>query len=237
MKRYCYLAVLAALVSAGPARAGLVIDDFGSTTYPYPAPTGFVQGAVGQSTIAETGLPEGATFGGVRTATISVASVTSTGDFANFRVDPSPTGSGGSLSYASTTGTDGALRLAYGPGPDLDLAGHHGIRVDLLEFDHANGLDMTVILTLTDASGAEMSETLAVSSAGRQTLTFALTGFSGLDLGQIRTIGLTFDAGLSSDFRLASITAVPEPGGLACVGMGATLAAGLAWRRRPAPAS
>ncbi len=239
MKPITVLAALVAAVAvgAGPSRAELVIDSFRSSTYPYPAPTGLVQGAVGFSTISETGLDPGETIGGVRTVSVAVGSNATAGDFANVRVSGSPMDASGSLSYSSTTGADGSLTLSYGlgggAGLDLDLSDHGAISVGFLNFDRANGLDMPVTLRLVDMDGVESSVTLDVTAPGAQSLNFSLAQFSSLvDLSRIKGIELLFEAGLSADFRLSSITAVPEPSGMALLGAGLAGVAGVAWRRR-----
>ena len=219
-----------AAIIAAPASAGaigvLVIDDFNSGTLSTDVSSGV---SITQQ--------DGTMAGGQR----DVAAFAELNPFSQMLgIDIN----NGLLSYSSGFGLDGRLTLDYdgstdvedgdlplemGEGLGLSLAGLTDIEFDFLDVD----MDFTLRVMMMDGSAVSEFVDVAVTEGNNQTISLDLSGFSSVDLSDIDRMMFMFnvaDGGPGSeslDFTLGGITAIPAPGVLALLGLGA-----IASRRR-----
>ncbi len=217
--------VCGSLFGAATDASAVVIDDFSTTTI---APT--ILTAPGASVFNDVGVAGVA--GGDRTVTLSATMASSIVNGVGFGIG------GGQLTYGSGPAADGAIGLSY---TGAGLAGALGgaplsILVNFLSFDDGFNLGMDVTVTVSDGTDtAQLTQSIVGSSPGPFTLSFALANFMNVgmvDLANLTSIDVDFEAGQGQDFVLGSITAlVPEPGAVMVWGT-VFLTAGLFLRRR-----
>lgn len=233
----CGFAVMCLAVVLSPTVAfaiDITIDDFQTADPVWPV----IRTTAGTTTRTEIGLPGASVIGGERITNIVGQSFAVPGvDQVIGTIAPGP----GIFDYVSSSGANGAVNFVYlgpgGGGLNANLAGTSGIRLDFLEFDHANSLDMSVSVTLFDGNTSTALAD-ALTTSGGQSLYFNFNDFPGInafDLSNVQSLDILVDPQLAADFRLAGISTfnelVPEPTAVAVWGVVACVA-GLAFRRQ-----
>ena len=219
-------ACLAVLALAGAAQA-TVIDEF-SGRVAADWPLVLTQQGTNVATPTETTLA--GVLGGMRQSALTAQAMDVNGlDEVALTVF---TGPPSVLDYSSSSGGTGSVYVKYGTaisgGPLLGLnpVALPLVQINFLRYDFPSGQPLT--LTLTPYQGTTAGTPLIAQTvgAGAQTVTFNLAG-SGLT--SLDGLQLGIDAPQAADFRIESITDVPEPVTLALLAAGAGL---LALRRR-----
>ncbi len=126
-------------------------------------------------------------------------------------------------------GVDATGTASAGTALNANLSSFTQFKVNVLSNDQPASL------TLQVGSGAgAFNVTKAVMPnmvSTAQSVTFSFSEFTGVDFSDVDAIGLLVDTGTSGDIVLDSFEAVPEPGTMIALGLGA---AALAARRRKA---
>ncbi len=225
--RLAIFAIAGGMTSA--ACADVLIDDFSSVDDPTPWPV--VITTIDSIDINELGLTN--VIGGSRHSTVRATFLETLGlDFVQAAIVPN---FGMILDYSSTAGARGDWDLLYdedGAGLNADFSAITDIMIEFGRFDFANGQPLPVTVTLFDGNSAALL-TRSLDSPGPQTLSFAMSDFSGiglLDLAHLQSISVFLDPGAAVDFRLTQIYGVPAPASLALLGLGAAAIGGRRWR-------
>lgn len=196
------VAALACLV--GPATApagGVTIDNF-SDTAGVLLSNGLRQSTVGTQT-ASDGPGVHGVLGGARRLTLTASGLDMAGvDAITVRI----VRQGTSLSYDSSVGAVGQLRVDYnagGAGLAVDLSTSTGLALDFAVVD-PSAPPCVVSLILADNSKS-VTATQQVTSAGKQTVVFRLTSFRGVNLRKLRSISVTLAPSRAGDLQLGGI--------------------------------
>jgi hypothetical protein len=211
----CFFLGVSPVVNA----ADITVDDFSATTLP----PGAGIGSLNQSGVGTTGpFPDGpnaGVLGGYRTITNQVTA-TGGGINANMTIQTGPQ----TLSYNTDSGVAGILTLLYdanGVGLFADFSG--GTSLDL-PFSAIDLPGLVVMATLSDGTNS-FTQSSGALAAGAQTVSFPLSGFTGVDLSNVQSVKLVFDAANSQDFTLSGpggiiiVQEIPEPASLALWGV------------------
>lgn len=201
------------------AEATIVIDDF-TTTQDGAAWIENLTENNQQTTRVELFQPlSNAVLGGKRTTTLRADHIgVEDFDFVRGVLAPSP----GIFDYASTANARGTLSFRYDGIEQsfaADLSEASQIHIGFTFFDFANGEDLPVTITLNDGQ-TEASQSMSLGE-NELDLYFSLTDFGGVDLSSITSIEVEFSPGMGADFRLGHMAALPAPGILAVMGIGA----------------
>ncbi|MCE9545805.1 MAG: hypothetical protein K8T25_09855, partial [Planctomycetia bacterium] len=196
-------------IGADAARADTVVDNFHTSSSPF---RNIQQTGVGSNVNTESGVPQ--VIGGTRQTTVSVTGGAATARARIFN------GSPGNLQFTSS-GVTSTMSLVYnnaGAGLAANIAPFMGVSIPFVSVAlPATAPTLPVTVTLTDGAANSASATVAVTSTGAQTLLIDPSAFgaalASLDLSNIFSIKLLFDAGLGQEFSLSGpITLLtPEP--------------------------
>lgn len=193
------------------------IDSFTGTQSGAPVSL-TVTTAGGMDVASETGVP--GVIGGDRTTTLTGAMFDAPGiDSASASIYPSA----GFLDYESSVGATASVKLQYGPGLAADFSSDDRIRIDLLDFDYANGIPMLVTVSLLEGLNASTFAQSLNASGPNPTFDFPFLSFPPVvNFAAIDSIEVSFAPGKAGDFRIGSITTVvPEPASLTLLFCGA----------------
>lgn len=216
------------------SRAAIMVDDFAEKTPAYwpqnknvtdPSGTVYVEGAFGS------------VLGGDRGAGI-VGTVMVVPGFDSVHTDIFAGGGFSFFDYSSSTGASGHVQLLYGKttlgSADLSVphsAAPDAVRINLLSFDLSNGQPLTISSFGMSGASVTYLPTVQVTSAGAGYVDIPLAGFWSANAGDLNGLSLYITAAQGADFRIDSITLVPEPTTVAGLVIGAGV---MAMRRKRA---
>ncbi len=194
--------LLMCLIGPATANAGAIIVDNFSDTAGVLLSSGLRQSTVGAQT-AFDGPGVRGVIGGARRLTLAASRLDVSGvDGITVRV----VRKGTSLSYDSSVGATGQLRVDYdagGAGLGLDLSANTGVGLDFSMVD-PSAVPCAVSLTLADRAQSA-SVTLQLTKASKQTMVFNLASFRGVNLRKLRSISFTVAPGKAGDLQLGAI--------------------------------
>lgn len=178
--------LLATLVASGPALAVVVIDDFEQAAFSYDT--------LGVPSGLQTGLNPLQCIGGARETSISSTSGIAAATLNIGNPDDE---------VATVMAPDGRLELTYGP-MNVDLTqGGQNERIDALFTVLA--ADATLRITLDDIAGHQESVVVPIQGPGLHSIFFS--DFPTVDLTQVSSIHVLFDAVDEGDYHLADLRA------------------------------
>ena len=212
------IAAMALILGFNSLAYGVIIDEFDAVTdsrWPVTSTDTF------PIVLTDTGSSIGAINDRRQTTIIRDSASFSGSSVDIFDLDP---GNGPTvLSYSTGFNVDASVQLDYGTlsgGTPLGLDFAFGsiVRINFLDFDRANNTDLPVTVTIVDGSGFSTFVTQTLTAPGSQNVDFDFTGASGVNLNNIASVRVFFDAQLSHDFALDFIETVPEPSTWAMIG-------------------
>ncbi len=191
----------ACLTGPAPANAGAVmVDDFSDTA-------GLLSTGLRQSTVGVQSALDGpgvrGVIGGTRRLTLTALRLDVAGvDGITVRI----VRKGTSLSYDSSIGATGQLRLDYdagGAGLAADLSANTGLALDFSVVD-PSAVPCSVSVILADKTQSAIA-TQSLAKASKQTLLFNFASFRGVNLHKLRSISVTMAPGKAGDLQLGAI--------------------------------
>jgi hypothetical protein len=221
--------MLAILPAVG--RAAIMVDDFTSANagvWPLSTNTPNPFGGFGNS---ESGLTD--VLGNHRDEMVLSTTMDVPG-YDTFRADLFHASGLSFVDVSSSAGAKGTLQLEYGvPNGSAFGLGHsadtQAVRVTFLAVDLANGGPLRIDLLPFEGSGAPVLPPVYVTTPGAQSVDLPLDYFWYVGSQSLDGLWISFTGDKGADFRIDSISLVPEPG----MAAGLAIAAGaMALRRR-----
>jgi hypothetical protein len=234
------IAAIGTLAAPTAGRAAIIVDDFtsaGTVAWPLSTTASTPGSGFGYT---DTGLPD--VLGGRRATQIGYTTMDVPG-FDTFRADLHHTTGLSFVDVSSTSGAQGTLYLAYGQpmagAPAFGFtqsADTQALRVTFLAYDAANDQPLTIRTTAfhqndpTHSFGVSLPD-MPLSGPGAQTIDIPLADFWTNGGGTLDGFDFKFVGGKAADYRIDSITLVPEPTSAALFACGATILATVRRRR------
>lgn len=216
----CAMGVVVATLSGAATNniaMAATIDSFTGTQSGSPVSlTVSTVGPIGGA--SETGVA--GVIGGDRTTSMTGVMFDAAGiDSASASIFPAA----GFLDYESSVGATALVTLNYGPGLAADFSADDRVRIDLLDFDFANGIPMLVTVSLNDGVNSASFAQSVNASGPNPNFDFLFSAFPPVvNFAAIDSIEVNFAPGKAADFRVGSITTeIPEPASLALLLCGA----------------
>jgi hypothetical protein len=228
------IAAIGTLSAPTAGRAAIIVDDFTSQTAPsaWPLTTTASTPHSGFG-FNDSGLAD--VLGGKRAADIGYTTMDVPG-FDAFRADLFHAPGLSFVDVSSSSGAQGRFSLAYGLPYAVGSAAFgltqsadtKALRVTFLAYDAANDQPLTIQTTAfhqidpTHSFSVSLPDTL-LSAPGAQTVDIPLADFWTNGGGTLDGLEFFFVGGKAADYRIDSITLIPEPTSAALFACGATL--------------
>lgn len=210
---------LATFAGQAPA-APIVVDQFSAKNAAYPL-VNSVDASI--TSVSDVGIA--GTIGGTRKVQLLNGAYDADG-FDNAAVNVYTTPPFSFLDYASSSGAQAQMLLQFGDSAgaaalNANATGNTSLQIDLLNFDAPVGqnLNIQALIGSSNGGGVFGLPGVLVTTPGAQSVNLSLAGLSAATIGDIDGIQVFFFAPKGGDYRIDTVSLVPEPSMLGLAGI------------------